>query len=949
MRGRAASRGYLWLVLVEGIAATFVGSAVSGGQPPALLLWNPQNGAAARPDGGAVELVAPAGRGVRRYLPGGGRRVGIAEALPDLVSVGLDQGVSPSVAAWAVAAQLAVDLVARGRVRPTRTATGGAGWAVGPFDLADRQRLGELAAALPDEAFAVVAGPPARGLLRVQAPQAAVGEFVDAVADRLVRTAAAGVEGGALFGDPGPDAPATLGEVAAWLDVSGAGLGGGAIPGLRVTLPQGPTAGLEAVLQLRSQLDPSLVVDASELWSAPAVVLDRLGADAEADLLLGLRRLATAWLPAAPLLEQSRPEVLTLSDDEAMDLLGPAGQAVISAGVELLWPAELAAAEVQLRAVVGTPSPAAVTDSGLSAESLVEVQLEATIDGRKLNAAELDALAEAKRPMVRLRGRFVLADPTLIEQLRKGSRPITGGEALAAALAGAMALDGGQAVQARGVGPLAALADRLQRSRDGAERRRELPEPPGLESTLRPYQRRGLAWMADLLEHGLGGCLADDMGLGKTVQTLALHVHRHHLLGPAAGPTLVICPATLLANWQREAARFAPGVPVRRYHGGERHLDSVASDELVLATYGMVLRDRAALAEVDWGLVVADEVQHVKNPLSRTARELRQIPAGRRLALTGTPVENRLSDLWAILDWCVPGLLGPLQRFRRQVAIPIERHRDPETTAALARIVRPFLLRRHKRDPGIAPELPPKVETDEFVALSAEQATLYAAVVKEALAEIAEASGMARRGLVLKLLTALKQVCNHPAHYLGQRGPLAGRSGKLDAFHELMSTMLDSGEQVLVFSQYVAMGRLLERHLEQRGVRSLFLHGGVPVGQRQEMVDQFQSGASPVLLLSLKAGGTGLNLTAATQVIHYDRWWNPAVEDQASDRAWRIGQSRAVQVHRMVTEGTLEERVAALLATKRELADAVVGGGEAWLSELSDEDLAELVTLRTAL
>ncbi len=316
--------------------------------------------------------------------------------------------------------------------------------------------------------------------------------------------------------------------------------------------------------------------------------------------------------------------------------------------------------------------------------------------------------------------------------------------------------------------------------------------------------------------------------------------------------------------------------------------------------------------------------------------------------MTGTPVENRLSELWSILDWAVPGLLGPLETFRRDVAIPVERHRDPDATAAFARVVRPFLLRRHKLDPGIAPELPPKVETDEIVPLSAEQATLYGAVVKEVLAQIAEAEGMARRGLVLKLLTALKQVCNHPAHYLGQRTPLAGRSGKLDAFDELSDAMLDGGEQVLVFTQYVAMGRLLQRHLADRGTRSSFLHGGVGLPGRQAMVDDFQAGGTRVLLLSLKAGGTGLNLTAATQVIHYDRWWNPAVEDQASDRAWRIGQDRAVQVHRLITEGTVEDKVAALLTAKRQLADAVVGGGEAWLSELSDSDLADLVTLQAA-
>jgi superfamily II DNA or RNA helicase len=935
-------------VLTEGMAATFVGSGVSPQGQAVLALWHP--GSQPSPEEDALELAWPAGGRVRRVRVSA-TRTQVGDVVAELAALPADAPVSSSVEAWAVAAKLAVDLVARGRIRPARNPVGGAGWAAGPFDLADRSRLAELAAALPVEAFAVVAPSVGPGPIRVPAPEAAVEEFVNVVADCLVRTSAAGLDGGELLGGraTATDPTVPCGEVAEWLDSLGDGLGGGAIPGLRITLPDGPDGPFEAVVQLRSQLDPSLVVDAAELWSAPAVVLDRLGVNAETDLLLGLRRLAKAWSPVAPLLDQPCPEALDLTDDDAMDLLGPAAATVASTGVEVLWPAELGAQEVLLRAVVGSPAPAAVTEAGLTMDTLVEVRLEATIDGRVMTTAELDALAEAKRPMVRLRGKFVLADPALFERLRRGGvRRVGAATALAAALAGTIGDGEGGVVQVSCVGLLAGLAERVAEARNQAELQHELREPPGLASTLRPYQRRGLAWMAALGELGLGACLADDMGLGKTIQALALHLHRHHRLGPEAGPTLVVCPATLLSNWQREAARFAPNVAVRRYHGGERHLEAVRADEVVLATYGTVRRDRPALAEIRWGMVVADEAQHVKNPLSRTARELRQIPSEIRLAMTGTPLENRLSELWSILDWAVPGILGPLETFRREVAIPVERHRNPDATAAFARVVRPFLLRRHKLDPGIAPELPPKVETDEIVPLSAEQATLYGAVVKEVLAQIAEAEGMARRGLVLKLLTALKQVCNHPAHYLGQRGPLAGRSGKLEAFDELSAAMLDGGEQVLVFTQYVVMGRLLQRHLADRGTPSSFLHGGVGLAGRQAMVDDFQAGGTRVLLLSLKAGGTGLNLTAATQVIHYDRWWNPAVEDQASDRAWRIGQDRVVQVHRLVTEGTVEDKVAALLTAKRQLADAVVGGGEAWLSELSDSDLADLVTLQAA-
>ena len=313
--------------------------------------------------------------------------------------------------------------------------------------------------------------------------------------------------------------------------------------------------------------------------------------------------------------------------------------------------------------------------------------------------------------------------------------------------------------------------------------------------------------------------------------------------------------------------------------------------------------------------------------------------------MTGTPVENRLTELWALLDWTTPGLLGPLETFRRTVAIPVERDRDEVTTEHLARLISPFLLRRRKDDPEIAPDLPPRTETDHPVQLSVEQAALYRAVVEESLEAIERAEGIERRGLVLKLITALKQICNHPAHYLHQTGPLAGRSGKLEVFDELVGSITDAGDSTLVFTQYVAMGHLLVARLAELGVPAEFLHGSDSLTRRASLVDHFQDGAFPVMVVSLRAGGTGLNLTRATHVIHYDRWWNPAVENQASDRVWRIGQDRPVQIHRLISEGTVEDRIAAVLAHKQQLADAVVGGGESWLTELDDAELAALVRL----
>jgi SNF2 family DNA or RNA helicase len=528
-------------------------------------------------------------------------------------------------------------------------------------------------------------------------------------------------------------------------------------------------------------------------------------------------------------------------------------------------------------------------------------------------------------------------------------RTVKPAQAVAAALTGVVEIDDAPAQVVVGASLLKVREQLL-----GAATAPPLEPPPGLAATLRDYQRHGLTWLHHLTALGLGACLADDMGLGKTVTLIALHLHR----APARpGPTLVVCPASLLGNWEAEVRRFAPGVAVRRFHGGERSLAQLeptgaAPDPgFVLTTYGTLRRDAETLGTVRWGLVVADEAQHVKNARSATARSLRTLSSGARVALTGTPVENNLTELWAILDWATPGLLGSRQAFRKVWAGPIESGLEPTKATQFAGLIGPFLLRRRKSDPGIAPELPAKTETDHLLGLTREQVVLYESFLRDTMERIQRADEETRRGLVLKLLTGLKQICNHPAHFLKQSGGrLAGRSEKLDLLDELLGTALAEGSSVLVFTQYVAMARLLEDHLTKAGIPHQFLHGGTPVRRREAMVASFQSGPEaggvPVFLLSLKAGGTGLNLTRADHVIHVDRWWNPAVEDQATDRAHRIGQTRAVQVHRMVTEGTVEEKVAELLRRKRSLADSVLARGETALTELSNDELLDLVSLR---
>jgi len=898
-----------------------------------------------------VELVFPGGTyGIRKRLVSA-ELIPVAEALPMLLNADSVPRMRGSVRVWAAAAAAGVGLVARGRLLPTVGHGDADVWRAGPLDPADLSWLRELAAAFPPTAHALAI--PGSRPMRLRSPESLVRDFWDAIADTIVRSpAAARTTASPVFAAV---APTAVGDLADWLADTTEGLAAGARLGLRIEAIPGQDAGdadagevvevpvpaFRLVLQLRSTADPSLIVDAAALWSQPETVLARFGPQAEADLLLALRRGAAAWPPLAAALVQVSPAAIDLDDDALTSLLGTAAEELAGVGIEVLWPSSLVDDGLKLRASV-TPAPGKLTEAGFGLGALLDFRWQLTLDGAVLDAEEIAALAEAKRPLIRLRGRWVVLDPALLDRLRRPPRTrMRTTEALGAVLAGTAEIDG-EMVEVTAEGPLADLAARVAAFGAAPE---PADPPPGLAATLRPYQQRGLAWLAGMCDSGLGGCLADDMGLGKTIQIIALHLHRRDL---KAGPTLVVCPASLLGTWEREIRRFAPDIPVRRFHGGGRHLADLAADEVVLVTYGVVLRDSARLAEADWGLVVADEAQHAKNPLSRTARELRSLPAPARIALTGTPVENRLSELWAILDWTTPGLLGHLEGFTRRVAAPIEIYRDPDTTKRFASLVRPFLLRRRKTDPGIAPELPRKTETDQFVPLTAEQVTLYEAMVRETMQAIETAAGIERAGLVFKLLTGLKQICNHPAQYLKQPGPLTGRSGKLAAFDELTGTILANGESMLVFTQYTQMATLLQRHLDARGIRSLFLHGGVPVRRREEMVAEFQAGAAPVFLLSLKAGGTGLTLTRATHVLHYDRWWNPAVEDQATDRAYRIGQDRPVQVHRLIAEGTLEDRIAALLEKKRDLADAVVGSGERWIAELSDDELTELVSLRAA-
>ncbi len=707
---------------------------------------------------------------------------------------------------------------------------------------------------------------------------------------------------------------------------------------------------VRAVLQVHDERDPLHLADAAALWTESPEA-HGFGHRARVHTLIALRAAAEAWPVLDRLLDAAVPDQLTLDTDDLVSLLEDGVAALKTRGIDVLWPRslgrDLTATTVLDKAdkkPTDKPWEEPLKEPMFSEEALFSFRWQLAMHGEPLTDAEMDELAAATSPLLKLRGNWTIVDPSMLRRARKRLvRTVKPAEAIAAALTGTVEV-GEEAEQVVVGASLLAVREQLR----GAPAREPLPPPAGLTATLRDYQLQGFSWLAELTDLGLGGCLADDMGLGKTVTLLALHLHR-------GGPTLVVCPTSLMGNWEAEVRRFAPGVRTRRFHGDSRDLDCLdaGGHEIVLTTYGTLRRavekgeTRVGLAGVEWDLVVADEAQHVKNERTATARALRRITSRVRVALTGTPVENNLTDLWAILDWVIPGLLGSRNAFRKVWAAPIESGREPSKAAQFADLISPFVLRRRKSDPGIAPELPEKTETDHILGLTREQTVLYEGFVRGTMERIERADPFTRRGLVLMLLTGLKQICNHPAQFLKQSNPrLGGRSEKFDLVDELVETILAEDGAVLLFTQYVELGRLLETHLTARGWEHQFLHGGTPVQRRTAMVEAFQAGGVPIFLLSLKAGGTGLNLTRADHVIHVDRWWNPAVEDQATDRAHRIGQTKPVQVHRLVTRGTIEERIAQLLADKRTLADSVLGRGEAALTELSDAELRDLVTLR---
>jgi SNF2 family DNA or RNA helicase len=714
---------------------------------------------------------------------------------------------------------------------------------------------------------------------------------------------------------------------------------------------------------LQANDDPSLLVPAEQVWqerSDTLTFLEHKFAYPQERLLADLGKAARLFPHLERSLREAHPCEVYLHTEQAYAFLRESVPLLEQSGFGVLIPPwwQKRTARVGVKLQVKPKKDAQVAPGLLGLNSIVDYQWHIAIGDQDITPEEFEQLARIKQPLVKIRGQWVELRSDEIEaaiaffEKKRARKAMSLGEAMRIGL-GEGVLDADLPVLGLETeGWIKEVMEKLSEP----SKLTSIEHPAALHGQLRPYQLRGVSWLAFLKQYGFGACLADDMGLGKTLQLIGLLLHeaaQRKNTKHTVSPTLLICPMSIVGNWQRELQRFAPSLKVMVHHGlerlsGETFIEQAQQHDIVITTYSLTWRDREHLGAVNWGNVVLDEAQNIKNESARQTQAIKSLQANYRIALTGTPVENRLSELWSIMEFLNPGYLGSGTDFRQRFAIPIERYHDAERSDTLKHLIQPFVLRRVKTDKAIIQDLPDKMEMKVFCNLTSEQASLYEATVKEMLEKIEEVEGMARRGLILATLLKLKQICNHPAQFLADSSSLPQRSGKLARLEEMLSEVLAEGDKALIFTQYAEMGELLRRYLQETlGCETLFLHGGTAKKQRDLFVQRFQEEkrGAPLFILSLKAGGVGLNLTAANHVFHFDRWWNPAVENQATDRAFRIGQKKNVQVHKFVCVGTLEERIDQMIEQKKELAENIVGSGENWLTEMSTSQLKELFKL----
>ncbi len=713
-------------------------------------------------------------------------------------------------------------------------------------------------------------------------------------------------------------------------------------------------------LQLRD--DEQYLIPAETVWQYPvdqAVIQGQTIHAPQETLLAGLGRASRHCDPVRDSLQARRPTRIPLDPAQTFVFLKATVDRLRDLGFGVLLPPGLSgqAQDNRLGIQVAAAAPNRKERQRLGLKSLLNVEWELSLAGKKLSQKDFEKLVAQETPLLEIDGQWVELRPqdirTAREFFNRRHQPIELNveDALRLSTGDTQVIDKLPVVKFEASGVLQDLISTLTEGNQSLE---PITEPDGFVGQLRPYQARGVSWLTFLEQWGLGACLADDMGLGKTIQLIAflLTMQERDLLD---GPVLLVCPTSVLGNWEREIHKFGPALKVLMHHGDKRSHAAVFARKaktanVVLTSYALAQRDLNDFERVEWLGVVLDEAQNIKNPDAKQSKAVRQIKSQFRIALTGTPVENRLSELWSIMDFLNPGYLGPKNFFQRRFATPIERYGDTASLRTLRSLVQPFILRRLKTDRTIIQDLPEKQEMSVFCGPSEEQAQLYQATVEKAMRDIESAEGVQRRGQILALLTKLKQICNHPAQFLGEANGQIDpqRSGKLMRFDAMVEELLDEGDRALIFTQFAEWGKYLQTHLETTFQQeTLFLYGSTSKNKREDMVDRFQHDPSGprLFILSLKAGGVGLNLTRANHVFHFDRWWNPAVENQATDRAFRIGQTKNVQVHKFVTTGTLEEKIHDMIESKQAMAEQVVGAGEQWLTELDTDALRNLLLL----
>lgn len=701
--------------------------------------------------------------------------------------------------------------------------------------------------------------------------------------------------------------------------------------------------------------DPNLLVSARKIWEIQEDSASFYGKTLKYPQEYFLKCLGKA-LKIYPLLERAfycpRPEGCTLSLEEAYLFLRRTSVILHERGIGVLLPEwwkerEKIGPRLKMRV-----RPISQKDNLFGLNSLVEYDWQLAIGNLTIDYDEIKTLAGIERTLKKIGNQWIEVNPKqindILQWLDKNGQGglIRLGEALNMLIDRSdeepfYEIDGEEWI------------DILLKGTAGVESFTLLESPCGFKGQLRPYQIRGYSWLLFLRQRGFGACLADDMGLGKTIQLIAMLLYERQKLG-VKGATLIICPTSVVGNWQRETARFAPELKTFIYHGDARpsyndFKEVIQEVDVVITTYTLIHREKEIFSSILWQGIVLDEAQNIKNPSAKQSKAIRELRGGYRIALTGTPIENKLRDLWSIMDFINPGYLGKWEKFRTKFSIPIEKYGDPHKAEQLKMLTRPFILRRLKTDSDIIKDLPEKQEMKVYCNLTEEQAILYHDVVEKLMGSIESLDGMERKGMVLTALTKLKQICNHPSQYLDDNEYSYQRSGKLERLIEMLEEVLEEGDKALVFTQYAKMGKIIQHCLREHFKCEVpFLHGGISRKVRENMIKRFQKKEGPtIFVLSLKAGGVGLNLTNANHVFHYDRWWNPAVENQATDRAFRIGQIKNVQVHTFICSGTLEEKIDLLIERKKDLAGQIIISGESWLTELDNRTLRELLTLET--